>query len=78
MDQPEGFCQSGEIGAPLACLLKKSIHGLKQAPHNWHRLLNRFLLTQHCVQLRSDHGAYVYRSVAHLCSQKGCRSFAFS
>jgi hypothetical protein len=34
MDQPEGFCHRGEDGAPLVCLLKKSIHGLKQAPHS--------------------------------------------
>jgi hypothetical protein len=62
MDQPESFCQRGDNGEPVVYLVKKNIHNVKQARHNWHRLLNRFLLAQHCVQLRTDPGAYVYRS----------------
>jgi hypothetical protein len=62
MDQPEGFLQRGDDGEHVICLLKKNIYGLKQAPHNWHRLLNKVLLTPDCVQLRTDPGAYVYRS----------------
>jgi hypothetical protein len=27
MDQPEGFCQRGDTGEPVVCLLKKSIYG---------------------------------------------------
>jgi hypothetical protein len=45
MDQPEGFLQHGDDGEPVVCLLKKSTYGMKQAPHNWHRMLNHFFLT---------------------------------
>lgn len=62
MEQPQGFERRGPNGERLVCRLRKAVYGLKQAPHNWHRLLHDFMVTQGCRQLRTDPGAYVFRS----------------
>eukprot|EP00873_Tetraselmis_striata_P023437 jgi/Tetstr1/443701/TSEL_031691.t1 len=62
MEQPKGFVEYGPDGSPLVCRLLKAVYGLKQAPHNWHRVLQDFMTTMNCRQLRTDPGAYVYRS----------------
>eukprot|EP00873_Tetraselmis_striata_P046577 jgi/Tetstr1/466841/TSEL_011299.t1 len=62
MEQPRGFEQYGPNGEKLVCRLRKAVYGLKQAPHNWHKLLNDYMTSQHCRQLRTDPGAYVFRS----------------
>eukprot|EP00873_Tetraselmis_striata_P022573 jgi/Tetstr1/442837/TSEL_003214.t1 len=62
MEQPRGFEQYGPNGEKLVCRLRKAVYGLKQAPHNWQKLLNDYMTSQHCRQLRTDPGAYVFRS----------------
>eukprot|EP00873_Tetraselmis_striata_P038556 jgi/Tetstr1/458820/TSEL_045204.t1 len=62
MEQPRGFEQYGPNGEKLVCRLRKAVYGLKQAPHNWHKLLNDYMTSQHCRQPRTDPGAYVFRS----------------
>ena len=41
MKQPEGFIQPGQ--EHLVCRLKRSIYGLKQAPHCWNHALDGHL-----------------------------------
>ena len=59
MEQPEGFEEQGPNGERLVCLLKKAVYGLKQAPHEWHKLLNEFMEAQNLRQLLTDPGAYI-------------------
>lgn len=50
MCQPEGF----EKGEGKACLLKRSLYGLKQASRVWHECFISFLKTFHLQPLVSD------------------------
>ena len=67
MEQPDGFQQlppngSTDIKDRLVCRLVKSLYGAKQAPHNWHRMVNTFMLSLGFKPLISDCCVYVKRS----------------
>eukprot|EP00873_Tetraselmis_striata_P014049 jgi/Tetstr1/434313/TSEL_023419.t1 len=59
MRQPHGFEQYGPSGERLVCRLQKAVYGLKQAPHNWHRLLHDFMSSQGFRHLKTDPGATI-------------------
>ena len=44
MDQPKGFKVKGEV--EKACLLRKSLYGLKQSPRQWYRKFDSVMLGQ--------------------------------
>lgn len=41
MKQPEGFVKRG---TEQACLLKRSLYGLKQSPRMWYKRFNEYML----------------------------------
>ncbi|KAF0734179.1 hypothetical protein Ae201684P_003169 [Aphanomyces euteiches] len=41
------------------CLLKKSLYGLHQAPHEWNSTLHRYLLTLGFKRCEKDYGLYI-------------------
>lgn len=43
-EQPEGYEIGGDNKHDYVCLLKKSLHGLKQAPYVWHQTLKAALV----------------------------------
>jgi hypothetical protein len=43
MKQPEGFPHTDINAEEFVCLLKKSLHGLKQAPWNWNQTITALL-----------------------------------
>ncbi|GKV38114.1 hypothetical protein SLEP1_g46060 [Rubroshorea leprosula] len=58
--QPPGFI---DASLPLhVCLLRKSIYGLKQAPHTWFQELKSFLLSHGFHNSRSDTSLFIYRN----------------
>ena len=56
MAQPKGFEEPGK--EDYACLLKKSLYGLKQSPRQWYRRFDDFML--HCGFTRSKYDGCVY------------------
>eukprot|EP00873_Tetraselmis_striata_P022505 jgi/Tetstr1/442769/TSEL_030855.t2 len=62
MTQAPEFEQQGPNGEELVYHLKKSVYGLKQAPHDWYLKLREHMLGQGFAQLKTDPGAYIYRS----------------
>ena len=67
MQQPEGFIVSEK--KYYVCLLKKSLHGLKQSPRQWYKRFDSFIATHDfkrssydsCVYFKkSDDGSFIY------------------
>lgn len=54
MKQPAGFVKLDEDGKPLACLLKKSLYGLKQSGRNWNLKINNWLKTHGFARSKMD------------------------
>ena len=62
MKHPEGY-----ITDPyLFFKLKKSLHGLKQAPREWYSKMDAFLLSQKFQRCRSDPNVYLQQHDCHL------------
>ena len=57
MRQPKGFIEQGK--EHLVCHLKRSIYGLKQAPHCWNHVLDGKLREMRFKQTLSDPCLYV-------------------
>ena len=53
MQQPEGFKVKGKEN--LMCKLKKSLHGLKQAPRQWYKKFDSFMMRHGYNGTSSDH-----------------------
>jgi len=54
MNQPPGFEEPGPGGEKMVLRLKKSIYGLKQSGHLWHRTLTKHLQSRGYSPLQSD------------------------
>ncbi|KAL2226511.1 UNVERIFIED_CONTAM: Retrovirus-related Pol polyprotein from transposon TNT 1-94 [Sesamum indicum] len=57
MVQPEGYNGDDQ----QVCRLKKSLHGLKQAPQQWYRKFDNFMLEIGFSRCNADHCCYVKR-----------------
>ncbi|CAM8944063.1 unnamed protein product [Rhodiola kirilowii] len=53
MEQPEGFEQKGKEN--MVCKLNKSLYGLEQAPRQWYKKFENFMIDQGYTKLNSDH-----------------------
>ena len=63
MEQPQGFVQD----STMACKLKKSIYGLKQAPQAWYAKMDSFLLSARFTRCHSNSNVYILqRDDSHL------------
>ena len=56
-EKPEGFKTKGKEN--LVCKLKKSFYGLKQAPHQWYKRFDSFMLEHGFRRLEVDHCVYI-------------------
>jgi hypothetical protein len=59
MEQPEGFIEKGREN--LVCRLKKSLYGMKQAPCQWYKKFDSFMLDHGFKRLNEDHCVYIKR-----------------
>lgn len=59
MEQLEGFIGKGKEG--LVCRLKKSHYGLKQAPQQWYKKFDSFMLEHGFQRLEADHCVHIKR-----------------
>eukprot|EP00253_Pinus_taeda_P004062 PITA_04062 len=59
MEQREGFIEKGKEG--LVCRLKKSFYGLEQAPRQWYKKFDSFMLEHGFQRLEADHCFYIKR-----------------
>ena len=57
MDQPEGFKVKGK--EHMIYKLKKSLYSLKQAPRQWYKKFNSFMVGHEYTRTNADHCAYV-------------------
>jgi hypothetical protein len=62
MEQPQGFMQDSS----LACRLKKSLYGLKQALKTWYAKMDSYLLSQNFVHCKSNLNVYMLEMVDSL------------
>jgi hypothetical protein len=63
MEQPPGYVHND---SSLVCLLKKSLHGLKQAPRAWYAKMNNFLIDTGFSKCHSDPNVYTKKVGSHL------------
>lgn len=59
MRQPVGFEKNDLEGKPYACLLKKSLYGLKQSGRNWNLRINKWLLDNGFTRSKYDTCLYL-------------------
>ena len=59
MEQLEGFKVKGK--EDLVCQLKKSLHGVKQALHQWYKKFDSFMIKHGYQRTTSDHCVFVKR-----------------
>ena len=57
MDQPEGFEEAGK--EHMVCKLKKSLYRLKQAPRQWYKKFDSFMVGHGYTRIDTDHCVYV-------------------
>ena len=57
MEQLDGFKERGKEN--LVCKFKKSIYGLKQAPCEWYKKFDSFILERGFKRLEVDHCVYI-------------------
>ncbi|KAL9273860.1 Retrovirus-related Pol polyprotein from transposon TNT 1-94-like protein, partial [Drosera capensis] len=57
MVQPEGFVISGK--EHLVCKLKKSLYGVKQAPRQWYKKFDSFMVGHGYKRTAADHCVYI-------------------
>ena len=57
VEQPHGFEKGNKV-----CRLRKALYGIKQAPHEWNKVLNAFLVTLGYRRCRSDTCLYYKKS----------------
>ena len=57
MDQPEEFKVKGK--EHMVCKLKKSLCGLKQAPRQWYKKFDSFMVGHGYTKTNADHCVYV-------------------
>src|ERR1700733_4616565 len=60
MQQPQRYEVKGK--EKLVCILKKSLHGLKQAPGQWYLKFGRFMSQQGYTRCHSDHCVYLKKN----------------
>ena len=56
MEQPEGFVEAGS--EDMACLLNKSLYGLKQSPRQWYLKFDEFMITHGYSRSKYDSCVY--------------------
>ena len=59
MENPKGFKTKDKEN--LVCKLKKSLYGPKQAPHQWYKRFDSFMLEHGFRILESNHCVYIKR-----------------
>ena len=57
MEQPEGFTIKSK--EHLVCQLKKNLFGLKQAPRQWYKKFDSFMVEHRYDRTASDHCVFV-------------------
>ena len=62
MKQPEGFEQLENKGKPTICLMKKSLHGLKQSGRIWYRTFRNFLVAKSFESSVHDNCLFIKKS----------------
>ena len=60
MDQPEGFKLKGK--EHMVCKLRKSLYGLRQAPRQWYKRFDSFMVGHEYTRTNADHCVYVRKS----------------
>ena len=66
MKQPEGFEQLYNKGEPLVCLMKKSLHGLRQSGRNWNLIYRNFLVAKGFESSVIDNCLFIEKSEREL------------
>lgn len=62
IEQPPGYEQYGPNGEELVCKLNKCIYGLRDSPHNWHKMIDRWLHEYGLRATRTDVCVYIMGS----------------